>query len=62
MQLLTVDTKNNCYVIETNAMENLQKNVAKSLTLESGTYDIKIESGRYSYAQSKTEGEPLVVL
>jgi hypothetical protein len=62
MQLLTIDTKNNCYVIETNAMEDLQQNVASSLTLESGTYDIKIESGRYSYAQSKTEGEPLVVL
>jgi hypothetical protein len=62
MQLLTIDTKNNCYVIETNAMQDLQQNVASSLTLESGTFEIKIESGRYSYAQSKTEGEPLVVL
>lgn len=62
MKLLTIDTKNNCYVIEANAMKNLQQNVASSLTLEKGTFDIKIMSGRYSYAQSKTEGEPLVVL
>lgn len=62
MQQLTIDTKNNCYVIETNAMQDLQQNVASSLTLESGTFDIKIASGRYSYAQSETEGEPLVVL
>jgi hypothetical protein len=62
MKLLTIDTKNNCYVIETSAMEYLQQNVASSFTLESGTFDIKINSGRYSYAQSKTEGEPLVVL
>lgn len=62
MKLLTIDTKNNCYLIEASAMENLQQNVASSFTLESGTFDIKISSGRYSYAQSKTEGEPLVVL
>jgi hypothetical protein len=62
MKLLTIDTKNNCYVIETSAMEYLQQNAASSFTLESGTFDIKINSGRYSYAQSKTEGEPLVVL
>ncbi|MCU0540670.1 MAG: hypothetical protein MUE44_00605 [Oscillatoriaceae cyanobacterium Prado104] len=62
MQLLTIDTKNNCYVIEDNAMQYLQQNVASSFTLESGTFDIKITSGSYSYAQSKTEGEPLVVL
>jgi hypothetical protein len=46
MKLLTIDTKNNCYVIETSAMEYLQQNVASSFTLESGTFDIKINSGR----------------
>ena len=62
MQLLTIDTKNDCYVIEPNAMTHLQQNVASSLTLDKGTFDIKIISGRYSFAQSKTGGEPLVVL
>ncbi|MBD2525683.1 hypothetical protein [Nostoc sp. FACHB-133] len=62
MKLLTIDTKNNCYVIDANAMNHLQQDVASSFTLEKGTFDIKITSGRYSYAQSETEGEPLVVL
>lgn len=62
MKILTIDTQNNCYVIDPNGMNHLQQNVASSLTLEKGTFDIKINSGRYSYAQSKTEGEPLVVL
>lgn len=62
MKLLTIDTKNSCYVIDANEMNHLQQNVASSFTLEKGTFDIKITSGRYSYAESKTEGEPLVVL
>jgi len=62
MKLLTIDTKNSCYVIDANEMNQLQQNVASSFTLEKGTFDIKITSGRYSFAQSKTEGEPLVVL
>src|SRR5919199_5531356 len=62
MTLLTIDTKNNCYVIDANEMNRLQQDVASSFTLEKGTFDIQITSGRYSYAQSKTEGEPLVVL
>ena len=62
MTLLTIDTKNSCYVIDANEMNHLQQNVASSFTLEKGTFDIKITSGRYSYAQSETEVEPLVVL
>ncbi|MBD2183051.1 hypothetical protein H6S82_02705 [Planktothrix sp. FACHB-1355] len=62
MKLLTIDTKNNSYFIEPNEMTRLQQNVASSFTLEKGTFDIKIASGRYTYAQSKTEGEPLVFL
>ncbi|MDK3159738.1 hypothetical protein QPK87_24720 [Kamptonema cortianum] len=62
MKLLTIDTKSNCYVIDSNEMNHLQQNVASSFTLEKGTFDIKIASGRYGFAESKTEGEPLVVL
>ncbi len=62
MSILTIDTKNNCYVIDRDQMNNLQQNVATSFTFEKGTFDIKITDGRYSYAQSKTEGEPFVLL
>ena len=62
MALLTIDTKNNCYVIDANEMTNLQQNVASSFTLDQGNFDIKIISGRYSFSQRQTEGEPLVFL
>ncbi|BAY22499.1 hypothetical protein NIES2100_22620 [Calothrix sp. NIES-2100] len=62
MSILTIDTKNNCYVIDANQMNNLQQNVASSYVFEKGTYDIRITGGRYSYAKTKTEGEPFVLL
>ncbi|MBV8887646.1 MAG: hypothetical protein JO235_27135, partial [Chroococcidiopsidaceae cyanobacterium CP_BM_RX_35] len=62
MSLLTIDTKNNCYVIDSNGMNQLQQNVASSFTLNQGSYDIKITSGSYKYAKAKTEGEPFVLL
>jgi len=62
MQLLTIDTKANCYVINTDQMNNLQQNVAKSLTLDKGTFDIQITSGSFSYSANNTVGEPFVFL
>src|SRR6476469_3941009 len=62
MKLLTIDTKANCYVINTDQMNNLQQNVAKSLTLDKGTFDIQITSGSYSYSADNTVGEPFVFL
>nr|WP_201280278.1 hypothetical protein [Hassalia byssoidea] len=62
MSILTIDTKNNCYVIDANQMNNLQQNVATSFTFDKGTFDIKIIGGRYKYAKAKTEGEPFVLL
>ena len=62
MSILTIDTKNNCYVINADQMNNLQQNVATSFTFEKGTFDIKISGGRYKYAKAKTEGEPFVLL
>ncbi|MGV2829640.1 hypothetical protein [Myxosarcina sp. GI1(2024)] len=61
MQLLTIDTKDNCYVIDPNGMNDLQLNVASKFTLETGNYEIKIDSGRYSHSQSDA-GEPFVLL
>ena len=62
MQLLTIDTKSNCYVINPSDMEALQQNVATSLPLEKGTFDIQITEGTYSYNKNETDGEPLVLL
>ena len=60
MQLLTIDTKNNCYVIDPEGMNGLQENVASKLTLDKGNFEIQITDGRYSYEND--EGEPFVVL
>ena len=62
MQLLTIDTQENCYVINTAQMNNLQQNVAKSLTLDKGSFDIQITRGTYSYSANNTVGEPFVFL
>ncbi len=62
MKLLTIDTKDNCYVIDRSGMDQLQQDVARSFTFDAGTYDIQITSGRYSCSSSATEGEPSVVL
>ena len=60
MQLLTIDTKNNCYVIDPEGMNGLQENVASKLTLDKGNFEIQITDGRYSYGND--EGEPFVLL
>ncbi|WP_211178582.1 hypothetical protein [Brasilonema octagenarum] len=62
MSILTIDTKNNCYVINPEQMNNLQQNVATSFTFQKGTFDIRITSGHYRYAKAKKEGEPFVLL
>ena len=62
MQLLTIDTKNNCYVIDPQGMNGLQENVASKLTLNKGNYEVQISEGRYSYSQNETEGQPSVLL
>ncbi len=62
MKLLTIDTKDNCYVINPDGMNELQQNVASTYTFDKGTYDIQITGGRYSFAKGATEGEPMVLL
>ena len=62
MQLLTIDTKNNCYVIDPNGMNELQENVASKMTLDKGSFEIQISEGRYSYTKNESEGEPFVLL
>ncbi|MEO1466734.1 MAG: hypothetical protein AAFR89_11030, partial [Cyanobacteria bacterium J06633_1] len=62
MQLLTIDTKNNCYVIDPEGMNGLQENIASKLTLEEGSFTIQISDGRYSYSENDAAGEPFVLL
>lgn len=62
MIVLAIDPKDNCYVIDTNGMNNLQNNIASSITLDRGTYTVQITSGRYSYSADSGPGEPSVVL
>ncbi len=62
MKSLTIDTKTHCYVIDANHMNNLQQNVATTFVFDKGNFDIKITGGRYSYSNTKTPGEPFVLL
>jgi len=62
MNILTIDPKENCYVINESWIKDLQEKRANLLTLERGTYDIQIQSDQYSYSKTKTEREPLVLL
>ena len=62
MQLLTIDTKNNCYVINPEGMNGLQENVASKVTLQKGNFEIQIGEGRYSYSKNESGGEPFVLL
>ena len=62
MSVLTIDTKENCYVIDPGQMNHLQQNVANSFTLDKGVYDISIASGSYKYAKTRNQGEPFVLL
>jgi len=62
MQLLTIDTKANCYVIDPSGMNGLQENVASKMTLTQGNYAIQITSGNQSYSNNIEAGEPAVLL
>ena len=62
MTQLTIDTKENCYVINTDGMKHLQESVASTYTLGQGQHSIRIDSGRYHHSQQATDGEPLVLL
>ena len=62
MKELIINTKDNCYVIDPDGMNQLQQNVASSFTCQAGTYELRISSGSYSYADSDTELEPSVLL
>jgi hypothetical protein len=61
MSILTINPKDNCYVIDPGQMNHLQQNVANSITLDKGSYDIKIASGTYNYAKTQG-GQPSVLL
>ena len=62
MPLLTIDTKENCYIINTEGMKSLQETVASTHTLNKGSYSIRIKSGQYQHAKGSADQEPFVLL
>ncbi len=62
MTLLTIDTKENCYVIDSEGMKYLQESVASVQTLSKGSYSIRIKSGQYQHSESESDAEPIVIL
>ena len=62
MKQLVINTKENCYVIEPDGMNELQQNVASSFTCEAGTYELQISGGSYSYSNSNSVLEPSLLL
>lgn len=60
---LKVDSKQNCYVLDSHAMQRIQNETAVSSTLEPGTYVVKIREGSFNYRNGiERWGEPLVML
>ncbi|MGL5081396.1 MAG: hypothetical protein ACRC8A_07900 [Microcoleaceae cyanobacterium] len=60
---LKVDSKQNCYVLGSDAMQKIQNETAVSSTLEPGTYVVKIRDGSFNYRNGVERwGEPLVML
>ncbi|MBE9063657.1 hypothetical protein [cf. Phormidesmis sp. LEGE 11477] len=62
MTSLTIDTKENCYVINADDMKVLQESVASAYTISEGSYSIRIQSGQYQHTERSDEREPLVLL
>jgi hypothetical protein len=62
MSILTIDKKNNCYVINPDQMNELQSKFATKFNFDKGDFEIRISGGSYSYAKEQTKGEPLVLL
>ncbi|MBP0016356.1 MAG: hypothetical protein J7647_02215 [Cyanobacteria bacterium SBLK] len=61
---LTVNSRINCYVLDTNQLASLESG-SNTLELDPGVYVIRIESGLFNYwpqFQQKFAGEPWVLL
>jgi hypothetical protein len=62
MSILTIDTKNNCYVINADQMNELQTQFASKFNFEKGDFEIRISGGSYSGSKNKTGKEAFVLL
>ncbi len=58
MKLLTIDTKDNCYVIDPNGMNDLQQMLASTYTLIKALMRSKLPVVATVLPKSGTEGEP----
>ena len=62
IQHLTVHSRNNCFVLNSERMKNLQE-TAVSKMLEPGIYVVRIKSGIFSYSSNVNQGgQPIVLL
>ncbi|NEP04231.1 MULTISPECIES: hypothetical protein [Okeania] len=60
---LKIDSKKNCYVLDAEAMRQIQEETAVSTKLEPGIYVIRIRSGLFGYRNDENNvGEPMVML
>ncbi|EKQ70116.1 ABC-type phosphate transport system, periplasmic component [Leptolyngbyaceae cyanobacterium JSC-12] len=63
IQHLKVHSRNNCYLLNADQMQQLENNVSVTHSLEPGHYIIRIRQGVFSYcSETETRGEPLVLL
>jgi hypothetical protein len=65
MPRLTIDSKENCYVLDEGQLKAVQSG-ANSITLDPGTYLVRINQGAFSYWKDNTQQlftpEPWVLL
>jgi len=63
IQNLVVHSRQNCYQITADQMQQLAHHTAVTKALERGSYVIRIKDGLFGYrSESETKGEPIVLL
>ncbi len=63
IQELTVHSRKNCYLLNTDQMWQLENDTSASKTLDPGNYIVRLKSGTFSYhTEIDLKGEPLVLL
>ena len=62
MQILTINSQQNCYIVNDEQLKKLQQNGVNSLTLDPGNFEFQINRSSYSSATENSSVEPLVFL
>lgn len=60
---LKIDSRKNCYLLDSEWVKRLQNEVSVTTTLEPGTHIVRIKSGAFNYrSNGDHRGEPLILL